>query len=246
MAYRALGAARKRPTRTSASGAAAIPSSTIRCCRPTRMLESAVRMKVAACRRFEDRQISPARSPAFRKGLELAPDDASLRYWLGAALYASGDAAGAEREFRKWSRRDPGLREGAFQPGRHLRCQGQRREGDRANTRQRSTPIPTCLTPACGWLTICERQVRWRPQLSSTTRRSNSIHDGRRMDRRCAGADRAEDGLDQASEWLTRARPVHSPDRPELGAIARRRGSERLRQGVRYLRSSTPSITSPS
>jgi tetratricopeptide (TPR) repeat protein len=54
---------------------------------------------------------------AFRKGLALAPDDTSLRYWLGAALYASGHADGALSEFSEVVRRDPDFAKAHFSLG---------------------------------------------------------------------------------------------------------------------------------
>jgi tetratricopeptide (TPR) repeat protein len=44
---------------------------------------------------------------AFRKGLDLDPDDAAMRNRLGKALYASGDAAGAIKELNEVVRRSP-------------------------------------------------------------------------------------------------------------------------------------------
>ena len=45
---------------------------------------------------------------AFRKGLELDPNDAALRHRLATALYATGDHAAAAREFEAVLRRHPG------------------------------------------------------------------------------------------------------------------------------------------
>ena len=50
----------------------------------------------------------PSAIAAFRKGLELDPDDAALRHRLATALYAAGDQAGATREFEEVLRRHPG------------------------------------------------------------------------------------------------------------------------------------------
>lgn len=48
-----------------------------------------------------------AAAAAFRKGLELSPDDLAMRHRLGTALYSAGDAAGAMREFEGVLRRSP-------------------------------------------------------------------------------------------------------------------------------------------
>jgi tetratricopeptide (TPR) repeat protein len=45
----------------------------------------------------------------FRKGLEVAPDNASLHHRLGTALFLSGDALAGEKEFEAAIRIDPGF-----------------------------------------------------------------------------------------------------------------------------------------
>ena len=45
---------------------------------------------------------------AFRRGLELDPNDAALRHRLATALYGAGDPAAAAREFEEVLRRHPG------------------------------------------------------------------------------------------------------------------------------------------
>jgi tetratricopeptide (TPR) repeat protein len=65
---------------------------------------------------------------AFRRGLDIAPDDASLRYWMATAMIASGDAAGAEREFREVVRRAPGFANAHFSLGAILDRRGQKAE----------------------------------------------------------------------------------------------------------------------
>jgi tetratricopeptide (TPR) repeat protein len=49
----------------------------------------------------------PAAAAAFRKGLELSPDDPALRDRLAGALYQAGDRAGATRELDEVIRRSP-------------------------------------------------------------------------------------------------------------------------------------------
>lgn len=63
------------------------------------------------------RQDWPAAIQAFRRGLEVAPDDASLRYWMASAMIASGDAAGAEREFQAIVRAQPDFAKAHFSLG---------------------------------------------------------------------------------------------------------------------------------
>jgi tetratricopeptide (TPR) repeat protein len=80
------------------------------------LLESAVSFEnrgMAALRAAD----FPTAIAAFQKGLALSPDDTSLRYWLGAAFYASGNADGAVREFSEVLRRDPDYAKAHFSLG---------------------------------------------------------------------------------------------------------------------------------
>lgn len=67
-----------------------------------------------------------AAESAFRKGLELDRDDETLRYWLGATLYASGDTAAAEREFQEVIKKSPGFANAHFSLGMIALARGQR------------------------------------------------------------------------------------------------------------------------
>jgi tetratricopeptide (TPR) repeat protein len=49
----------------------------------------------------------PSAIAAFRRGLELEPNDAALRHRLATALYAAGDQLAASREFEEVLRRHP-------------------------------------------------------------------------------------------------------------------------------------------
>ena len=49
----------------------------------------------------------PAAADYFRKGVELAPDDPSVRHRLGTALFMTGDARGALEQFEETVRRSP-------------------------------------------------------------------------------------------------------------------------------------------
>lgn len=54
-----------------------------------------------------DRKEWPAAAAYFRKGVELAPDNPSLRHRLGTALFMAGDEAAAEKAFEEVVRRSP-------------------------------------------------------------------------------------------------------------------------------------------
>jgi tetratricopeptide (TPR) repeat protein len=116
MAYRALGERDKAETLLKERGTSppALPDPLLQ--ESEVVLESAVS--------YEDRGIQALRSQqwaaaaaAFREGLQIAPADPSLRYWLGTALYVSGDTAGAEREFRSVVREAPGFARAHFSLG---------------------------------------------------------------------------------------------------------------------------------
>jgi tetratricopeptide (TPR) repeat protein len=53
----------------------------------------------------------------FRKGVEIAPDNSSVRHKLGTALYVSGDAAGAREQFEEVVRRSPDFAKGRYSLG---------------------------------------------------------------------------------------------------------------------------------
>lgn len=64
----------------------------------------------------------------FRKGIELAPDEPSLRHKLGTALAMSGDRAGAIDEFETVVRRWPAFTQGQYSLGVVLAGSGRRQE----------------------------------------------------------------------------------------------------------------------
>ena len=83
----------------------------------TGLLHSAVAYENRGIRALDGGDWAAA-AAAFRKGLELAPDSASLHHRLGTALSLSGDTPGAFEQFEEAVRRDPGYRAGAVQPRR--------------------------------------------------------------------------------------------------------------------------------
>jgi tetratricopeptide (TPR) repeat protein len=65
----------------------------------------------------------------FRAGLELAPDNPSLRHRLGTALFMAGDAAAAEKEFGEAVRRSPDFTKARYSLGVLQLTSGRTREG---------------------------------------------------------------------------------------------------------------------
>ena len=58
-----------------------------------------------------------AAAESFRKGVELAPDNPSLRHRLGTALFMAGDAAAAEKAFEEAVRRSPDFAKARYSLG---------------------------------------------------------------------------------------------------------------------------------
>ena len=129
---------------------------------------------------------------AFRKGLALAPDDTSLRYWLGAALYASGNADGAVTRIFRSRAAGSGLCQSAFQSRCHLRREATARESDRGISSRRTRRSQSSrVAPAAGG---GSPNVRAAGCLSGTLRgrRQTGPHARRGVDWRRARAQRLE------------------------------------------------------
>jgi tetratricopeptide (TPR) repeat protein len=156
----------------------------------------------------------------FTKGLRLAPDDTSLRYWLGAARYASGDAKGAFREFSDVVRREPDHAKAHFSIGAIYDANQQRGKAiEEYQAAVRSDP------------TLPEARVRLAEDLRASGQLAASVEqyeaavklDPLQVDAWIGGAHALVDlkRNDQARDWLTRARTLF-PNRPELAAIETR------------------------
>jgi tetratricopeptide (TPR) repeat protein len=157
---------------------------------------------------------------AFRRGLELEPEDASLRYWLGATLYAAGDISGAEREFGAVVRRSPDYAKAHFSLGMIFDSSGRRPaaiEEFRAavtndpklpEARLRLAEALRAMGEVQASLSEFEAAVRLDPGLVEAW----------------IGGGRALTALgrnQRAYEWLVQARRIH-PGRPELAEMQAR------------------------
>ena len=77
----------------------------------------------------------------FRKGVELAPDNPSLRHKLGTALQLTGDTRGAVEQFEEIVRRSPGFSQAHYSLGVLLAGRGQYQEAlERFSTAVRYEP----------------------------------------------------------------------------------------------------------
>jgi len=124
VAYRALGERDKAEATLKQRGVSppALPDPVLQ--ESEVVLESAVSYEDRGNQALGSQQWAAA-ADAFRKGLEIAPRDTSLRYWLGTALYVSGDTAGAEREFQSVAREAPAFARAHFSLGAIYEARGQ-------------------------------------------------------------------------------------------------------------------------
>jgi len=153
----------------------------------------------------------------FRKGLELKPDDVALRYWLGAALYASGDGLAAEREFRAVVQRAPDHANAHFSLGAIDDATGRRREA----IEEYSAAVKADPTLPDARLRLADA-LRTSGQLeASLAQYERAVDlDPRLVDAWIGGA-HVLIGLaryGQARDWLLRAQRVH-PERKELAEL---------------------------
>jgi len=173
---------------------------------------------------FENRGMAALRAAEFDlaiaefiKGLQLAPDDTSLRYWLGAARYASGDAEGAFREFSAVLRREPDHAKAHFSIGAIYDAK-----------QQRGKAIEEYQAAVRGDPTLPEARVRLAEDLRSSGQLAASVEqyeaavklDPSQVDAWIGGAHALVDVKrnDQARDWLARARTLF-PNRAELAVL---------------------------
>jgi tetratricopeptide (TPR) repeat protein len=154
---------------------------------------------------------------AFRAGLEVAPDDPSLRYWMASAMIAGGDAAGAEREFRAIVAAHPEFAKAHFSLGAILDQQGRRADAAREyELAARHDP------------TMVDARVRLGDTLRALNRPKDAFaeyQEAVRLDPNAVAAwlggaralIDAGDG-EQARTWIARGRRLH-PSRPEWDAL---------------------------
>lgn len=219
MAYRGMGDSAKAEAhlRQRGNGSPALPDP----------LMQQVDVALESALSFEGRGMQALRAAdfttaiaSFRKGLELSRDDPSLRYWLGAALYASGRPADAEREFTEVLRLSPGFAKAHFSRGAIADARGRRDEAI-AHYREAVRADPG----------MADARLRLADDLRATRQLDAAFAEydaASRLDPAIVeswtgGAQTliALGRKEQAQEWLTRALRLH-PGRPELSALRSR------------------------
>jgi tetratricopeptide (TPR) repeat protein len=91
------------------------------------LLESAVAYEVRGARALDEGKWAAA-ATYFRKGIELAPGEPSLRHKLGTALAMTGDTRGAAQQFEEVTRRWPKFSKAQYSLGVILAASGRYRE----------------------------------------------------------------------------------------------------------------------
>jgi len=127
MAYRGLGDLEKAETHLRQRGDGKATPTDPLMQEYYRLLQSAQSYAVLGVRALENGRWAAA-AESFRKGLELAPDDPSLRHRLGTALLMAGDVPGASEQFEETLRRSPEFAKAHFSLGVILESNGRRQE----------------------------------------------------------------------------------------------------------------------
>ncbi len=91
------------------------------------LLQSTLAYETRGIRALENGRLKEA-AESFRKGLELAPDDPSLRHRLGTTLFLMGDSDGAVEQLEETLRRSPEFAKAHFGLGMILALSGRHRE----------------------------------------------------------------------------------------------------------------------
>jgi tetratricopeptide (TPR) repeat protein len=153
----------------------------------------------------------------FRQGLEQEPDDPSLRYWLGAAFYASGDPSSAQREFEAVLHQSPDFAKAHFSLGAIFDAGGRRA----AAIEQYQAAVKSDPNMPDARLRLADAlRASGQLQASVSHYEAAAALDPGIVEAWIGGA-QALVGLrrnEQAAEWLARARRIH-PNRPELAEL---------------------------
>jgi tetratricopeptide (TPR) repeat protein len=177
------------------------------------LLESAVAYEVRGARALDDAEWTKA-VEYFRKGIELAPGEPSLRHKLGTALAMTGDTQGAATQFEEVTRRWPTFAKAQYSLGVILAASGRHREAiEHFAAAVKSEPA------------YVEAQLQWAEALRNSGRFGESLphyEQAMRLDPRIAdarlGYAMALAGLkryDDARVQLTEGRMLY-PTRPEF------------------------------
>ncbi len=160
---------------------------------------------------------------AFRRGLALQPDDLSLRYWLGAALYASGQPAEAEREFVAVVRQSPDYAKAHFSLGAIADANGRTAAAiERYQAAVRADPtLPDARLRLAADLQRIGQMDAAFDQYDAVTKLDPGVAEAWIGGGQCL---LALGRKERARDWLARALRLH-PARPELAQLQARLAS---------------------
>lgn len=183
------------------------------------ILQSAISYEIRGTRALDGRDWAAA-ADDFRKGLELAPESASLRYKLGTALLLMGDARAAQEQFEQILRTSPQYAKAHYSLGMLMEASGRKQEAiDRFSAAVKYEPryVDAHIRLAA----LLRRSGRMQESLSHYTE-ALKIDPG--TPEASAGYAMALVALrryQEARDWLIDAVKVHS-DQPEFAhALAR-------------------------
>jgi len=128
MAYRGLGQTAKADAQMRLRGPGDIRPQDPLMTELDTILESPVAYEVRGAKALDDRDWKAA-AAAFRRGIELAPQEPSLHHKLGTALFLDGDAGGAAEQFTEALRLSPTFAKAHYSLGILLAANGRTAQG---------------------------------------------------------------------------------------------------------------------
>jgi len=216
MAYRGLGQGEKADQWLRKRGSAAPELQDPMLQAASVVLDSAVSYESLGMQALRQ-QDWPGAVQAFRRGLDVAPNDPSLRYWMASAMIAGGDATGAVREFQAIVRMQPEYAKAHFSLGAIYDQQG--KAADALREYQAAARYAPNLPDAHLRLALALRRAGQLEQALKELEATVAL-DPAMADAWVGGAQTllALGRKEQAREWMTRGRRLH-PNRAEWTAL---------------------------
>ena len=216
MAYRALGEMNLAEAHLARRGSVDAPLRDPLMEELDALLPSAMKLEGRGIQALQSGRWSAA-VDAFQQGLDLEPDNASLRQRLATALAAGGDTGAAAEQLEETLRRAPDFARAHFSLGAILALQGSQREAvERYETALRLQPgYVEARMGLAEALRGAGRLAESLPHYAQVTEVDPAFAE--------AWFGRADalvrlGRLEEARAWLAEARNVH-PDRPELATL---------------------------
>ena len=218
MAYRAVGDIAKAEAHLQQRGQAppSLPDPLMR--EDDDVLESPISYEHRGVQALRNQDL-PGAAAAFRRGLELDPDDATLRYWLGATLYASGQVQAAETEFLNVVRQASDHAKAHFSLGAIYDATGRRD----AAIEQYAAAVRFDPTMIDGRVRLAQALAAAGQLREAADQYKTIVEMNPTLAEAWIGGARTLIALkknDEARKWLNDAKQLH-PARPELASLQR-------------------------